>query len=188
MARLTIRDLCMMALFAAIIAVLAQITIPLPLVPLTMQTFAVALAGVVLGARKGALTVCLYVLLGAIGMPVFSAFQGGIGMLVGPAGGYILSFPLIALIVGLVSDRAAKLREAGQSLPASVVLTAGLALGIVVNLGMGTAYLSWVLQLGLFEAIAAGMLPFLVPELLKSVLVFTIAPKIRQVIDSRARA
>ena len=75
------------ALFAAIIGIFAQITIPLPLIPITGQTFAIGLAVTILGLRYGTLSVFIYILLGAIGIPVFSAMSGGLGIVAGPTGG-----------------------------------------------------------------------------------------------------
>jgi biotin transport system substrate-specific component len=177
------RDLCLLALFVAIVAVLAQIVIPLPFVPLTMQTFAVALAGVVLGARKGSIAVLIYVLLGALGAPVFSAFQGGLGMLAGTHGGYILSFPLLAFVVGLAADKARGFWQRDQKTLAAIILAGGLFLGMFLNLSAGSLQLMFVLDLSLPAALSAGMLPFLLPEFLKAVLVFTIAPKLRQFVS-----
>jgi len=189
MSRTTTRDLTLIALFVAIIAVMAQITIPLPLVPLTLSTFAIPLAGVVLGARKGFLAACLYLLLGAVGVPVFSAFQGGFGMFIGPTGGYILSFPLIALIAGLVSDKVLRTNEVDKIAKLSKIsylwLALGLTVGMLLNLSLGMLQLALVMQIGIPAAFVSGAVPFLIPELLKIGLVLAIAPKIRQVIESR---
>ena len=173
------RDLTLIALFVALIAVMAQITIPLPPVPFTMQTFAIPLAGLVLGARRGAIAACLYLLLGALGAPVFSAFQGGFGVLIGPTGGYLLSFPLVALIVGLAAERADKL-DTGKRY---MWLAAGLLTGMVVLFTMGMLQLAFVNQISIQAAFLGGVLPFLIPDLLKISLVLAIAPKIRQVLD-----
>jgi len=90
-----IRQLCYMSVFVAIIAVSAQIIIPLPHgVPMTLQTFTIALAGILLGPKKGGLTVLIYILLGGVGVPVFAGFLGGLGVIFGFTGGFIMSFPL----------------------------------------------------------------------------------------------
>lgn len=95
-------DLCMIGVITAVIVIMAQISIPMPLgVPMTMQTFAITLAGIVLGSKKGAITSLIYILLGAIGVPVFANFNGGYQLLVGPTGGFIISFPIMAYIIGL---------------------------------------------------------------------------------------
>ena len=91
-------DLCMIGVVTAVIVIMAQISIPMPLgVPMTMQTFAITLAGIILGSKKGAVASLIYVLLGAVGVPVFANFSGGYQLLVGPTGGFIISFPIMAL-------------------------------------------------------------------------------------------
>ena len=97
------------ALMAAVTAVAAQITIPLPFspVPFTLQVLAVILSGLLLGPRHGALSQVVYVLVGAVGVPVFAQFSGGLGVVLGPTGGYILSYPLAAAIAGLAAPAAA---------------------------------------------------------------------------------
>ena len=76
--KISIQDICSIAIMTALIAVMAQISIPMPLgVPMTMQTFAITLAGIVLGSKRGALSAIVYLLLGAVGVPVFAGFSGG---------------------------------------------------------------------------------------------------------------
>lgn len=89
-----LRVMIIIALFAAMIGILAQITIPLPLVPITGQTLAIGLAATILGARYGTYSVILYIINGAAGVPVFAEFSAGISRLVGPTGGYLLGVAL----------------------------------------------------------------------------------------------
>jgi biotin transport system substrate-specific component len=104
--KLTIRELAHIAIFTAIIAICAQIRFPMPFgVPLTLQTFAIMLAGVVLGMRNGTIAVTVYVLLGIAGAPVFQSFTGGPAVVFGPTGGFVLSFPLMALLAGIGAKR-----------------------------------------------------------------------------------
>lgn len=99
-------DIAMIGVFAALIAVLA-LAPPIPVgnagVPITLQTMGVALAGLALGPWRGAAAAGLYVALGLLGLPIFSGFAGGLGVLAGPSAGYLLSFPLTALITGLIA-------------------------------------------------------------------------------------
>lgn len=90
----------MTALFAAMISVLAQIVIPLPLIPMTGQTFAIGLAGTILGSRHGLSATVLYVLMGCIGIPVFAQMTGGLGILFGPTGGFIIGFIPATWLIG----------------------------------------------------------------------------------------
>jgi len=180
----TTRDLVLIALFVALIAVMAQIAIPLPLfVPFTMQTFAIFLAGIVLGARKAAIAAGLYLLLGALGVPVFSAASGGFGMLMGPSGGFLLSFPLVAFIVGLASKKA----NTTQGKQKYLWLISGLLTGMVVLFTAGMLQLASVNQISLRAAFVGVVLPFIVPDLLKAALALAIAPQIQRVLKDSIR-
>ena len=110
------------AMFAAIIAVLSQIAIPMPAgVPVTLQTFAIALCGYILGWRFGLAATLLYLMIGAVGAPVFASFSGGIGVLFGMTGGYLSGFLFMAVLCGLGANCLSKVAAAGLGL-------AGLAL------------------------------------------------------------
>lgn len=119
-------DLALIAGFAALIAVCAilpAIKVGAGLVPITLQTFAVLLAGAVLGARRGFLAVLLYVVVGAAGLPVYSGGAGGLGVLAGPTGGYLVGFPLAALLCGFLVERLPR-HQAATSVP--LIFLAGL--------------------------------------------------------------
>lgn len=97
-----IKNMIKTAIMAAVIVVCTFISVPTPFgVPYTLQTLGVMLAGYILGSKKGAVAVLVYLILGAVGLPVFSSFTGGIGMLTGPTGGFLLGFILLALCCGV---------------------------------------------------------------------------------------
>lgn len=103
---LTIQNMVLVAMFAAILSVLSQISLLLPGgIPITMQTFGVVLLAVILGSKLGGLTVIVYILIGICGFPVFSNFKSGIGVLFGPTGGYLVGFVLLAFIVGAGKEK-----------------------------------------------------------------------------------
>lgn len=100
--RLSTKGIVLSGMFAAILAAISQISIPMPTgVPITIQLFGVALVGVVLGWRLGLFSTLVYILIGAVGLPVFSGFRGGIGVLAGLTGGYILAWPVMVVLCGL---------------------------------------------------------------------------------------
>lgn len=100
-----IRELVFTAIFTAIIIILSQISIPMPVgVPVTLQTFAVALCGYFLGARLGALSIIVYILLGAAGLPVFANFGSGTAVLFGMPGGFLWGFIFMVIACGLFSN------------------------------------------------------------------------------------
>ena len=166
--KLITKDLCFLALFVAVIAVMSQLAIPLPFVPITLQTFAVALAGVILGAKKGALALLIYLALGALGLPVFSGFRGGFQAIAGPTGGYLFSFPTVAFIVGVTADKNKK-----------SLLALGLTLGCIINLTAGSLWLAYSNKLPLQTAFLFGFVPFIAVELIKYALVYAFAPKVK---------
>lgn len=151
----------MSALFAAIIGILAQVTIPLPLVPITGQTLAVGLAATILGSRYGTLSVLLYALMGAIGIPVFSGMSGGFGVIVGPTGGFIIGFIPAAFLTGLYLEK-----TSFTILNAMVANT----IGMLITLSFGTAWLKVAADMTWTAAFASGFLPFVVVGLIKAFL------------------
>ena len=175
-AKLRTRDLALIALFTALTAVCAWISVPVPapFVQFTMQTFAVFAALMTLGGRRGTYAVTAYLLLGAVGAPVFSNFRGGLGVLLGTTGGYILGFFFTAL---LYWGMTAKL---GEALP--VKLAAGV-LGMATYYAFGTAwylalYASTGSPVGLMTALGYCVFPFIIPDLIKLALALLLAQRV----------
>lgn len=167
-----IQTLCMISLFTAVTAIMAQIAIPLPIgVPLTLQSFSIMLAGIILGARRGAFASLIYMLLGAIGLPVFSNFTGGWQCLVGPTGGFILSFPLMAYIVGLGYEYRTKWK-------ASSLL--GFFIGCTVNFLCGILMFCFITKSSFPVGFTTCALPFIPGEVLKAFLAAMLGSKIRK--------
>ena len=100
----TTKKITLCALFAALTAILSQISIPLPFtpVPINLAMVSVFMAGALLGAKRGAISQVVYVIIGIIGVPVFASFTAGIGIVVGPTGGYIAGYIVAAIIVGII--------------------------------------------------------------------------------------
>lgn len=114
------KDIVLIGMFAAVLAVISQISLPMPTgVPITIQLFGISLVGNVLGAKRGFLATLVYILLGAAGLPVFANFHGGLASLTGMSGGYILAWPVMALLCGF---RPA-LPGRAQRLAANIALT-----------------------------------------------------------------
>ena len=166
-------DLCYIALFAVLMAIGAWISIPGP-VPFTLQTFAVFAALVTLGGKRGTLSVIVYLLLGAVGLPVFAGFKGGLAALLGVTGGYILGFVAAALLYRLLT---AKL---GNRL--SVVIAA-CVIGMIACYAFGTAWFVavYTAQTGpmtIGGALGACVIPFLPFDALKIALAILLSRRI----------
>ena len=159
---------------SAIIAISAQIAIPIPFtpVPLTMQPLAVLLVGIALGGMRGSAAAILYLLEGASGLPVFAQGHGGALWLIGPTAGYLLSYPFAAFVAGWFSERgwgSTTLRAVAGMLAALAVIYAG-----------GFAWLA-VLS-GTRAALAMGILPFVVADVLKVALGAALLPQLQKLV------
>ncbi|XGI83181.1 biotin transporter BioY [Halorutilales archaeon Cl-col2-1] len=158
-----LRRMVYAALFAALAGAGSLLAVPIGPVPVTLQAFFVFLPGLVLGARWGFISISLYLLLGVVGFPVYAGGSAGIGHLLGPTAGYLFSFPIAAGIIGYAGEMG-KGRPGFQRLGLKV---AGGIVGLGVNHGMGVAQLMNYYGMGLSAAVAAGSLPFIVPDLIK---------------------
>ena len=156
---------------AAVTAVAAQIAIPLQPVPFTLQVLAVILCGLLLGTRVGALAQAIYVLAGAIGVPVFSNFTGGLGHVLGPTGGYLISYPVAAAVAGLAANTVATPPRVRALFTGFLWGCAGLAVIYV----FGTTWLAVVSHFTFAQAIAAGVAPFIAFDLIKVALATLVA-------------
>ena len=184
----TVKDLCMMAVFAAIISIVGQFSIPLPGgVPMTLQTLIIALAGAVLGSKKGFWSTVIYILIGAIGVPVFAGWTGGIGAIMGMTGGFLVSFPLIALFTGLGDEIGVRLSASagarGRKVISCVSLLIGVLVGYVVNYAVGSVWFMAVAQANLTTALTACVIPFIPTSILKAVLVLILGPVLKHSLE-----
>jgi biotin transport system substrate-specific component len=168
---LSVATMTRVALMAAVTAVAAQISVPLFAVPFTLQVLAVILSGLLLGPRYGALSQAIYVLVGAVGVPVFAQFSGGLAVILGPTGGYLVSYPVAAAVAGLAARAA---RDASRRRALSYSFLWGCA-GLAVIYAFGATWLSVVSDLPLAVAVAQGLLIFVPFDLIKVVLAALVA-------------
>lgn len=173
----SLRGMAYASMFSALMAVGAYIMIPLPPVPITMQTLFVMLSGTLLGGYLGALSQIVYILLGIIGLPVFSGGKAGFGVLIGPTGGYLIGFVIGSFIIGKL---AALRRE-----PGILWLICSITAGMAVVYTLGILQLMIVAKLSLGKAIAVGLLPPLPGDIAKIIVTALICRKIRRYIFNR---
>lgn len=170
-------DIVYIGLSAAIIAVCSWISIPLT-VPVTLQTMAVCLVSGLFGMKRGTIATLVYILIGAIGVPVFSEFTSGVGIILGTTGGYIVGFIFTALIVGFVSDK-----FKGKFLPLILSMIAG----ILVCYAFGTIWFAVVYAKENDPATIGTILgwcviPFLIPDTVKIVIAATLTNRLKKAI------
>jgi biotin transport system substrate-specific component len=165
------------SMFGAATAAGAYIIIPLPPVPITLQTLFLALAAVLLGGRLGALSQIIYVLLGVIGLPVFAGGKAGFGVLIGPSGGYLIGFIAGAYVIG-------KLTEISKR-PNAVMLGVYIAIGYLVVYLLGVCQLILIARFTVLKALTLGVVPFLIGDLIKIIAVVIIALNIRDKVKVR---
>lgn len=164
----SVRSMVFMAIFAAIICIAAPFSVPLPgnLVPISLGTFAIYLTGALLGGKRGTVSVAVYIMLGAVGLPVFTGFMGGFAKLLGPTGGYIVGYIPLVLITGIFADMPSKRHW---------TIPVGMVLGTVVLYAFGTAWFMIMTGTPLAVAFVKCVLPFLIGDSIKIVLTTAIA-------------
>ena len=178
--RVDVRRMTHVALCAVLIAVCSWITVPAA-VPFTLQTFAVFTSCALLGGKRGLCAVALYMLLGAVGLPVFSGFGAGVGALFGPTGGYILGFAFTALSMWGVEAKF------GEALLARI---AGMTLGLLLCYAFGTAWFMAVYArtggpIGLGAALSMCVFPFILPDIAKMALAILVSARLKPLLDRR---
>lgn len=162
-------DIAETALMTALITVCTWISVPAD-VPFTLQTFGVFTAAGLLGMKKGTLSVVVYVLLGAVGAPVFAGFKGGLGAMAGVTGGYIIGFVFQAFITGFFVDKW------GKKL---YVMCIGMFFGLLACYAFGTAwfmllYIKNSEPVGLAAVLGKCVVPFIIPDIIKGALAVTV--------------
>ena len=175
--RIQVSDLVYMALGAVLITVCTWISIPFT-VPFTLQIFAVAFVLVFLGGMRGTVSILVYIALGAVGVPVFSGFMGGLGKLLGMTGGYIVGFILMGLLYWLAEVLF------GKKLLVKIL---SLLAGLIVLYAFGTAWFMIVYArdsgaIGLWSALTMCVIPFILPDLAKIVLALFLGTKLKKIL------
>ena len=169
-------DLVTIALVAAILCILAPVSfsIPFTIIPITLGLFTIVMAGIILGKTKGTICVMIYILLGAVGIPVFAGFSGGIGQLLGNTGGYIIGFLFSALLMWLIE------KLFGRK---TWVLGISMVLGLIVCYAIGTVWFMVVYAqnsgaVGLATVLGWCVIPFIIPDLVKIALALTLSKRL----------
>ena len=166
-----IRNMTVTALVTAVVCVLGPIVIPTAPIPFSLQVFSVFLAVCVLGAKRGTVAIALYLLIGAVGVPVFAGFAGGAARFVAPAGGFLVGFIPLAVISGIFIDRFPD---------RPLVQFAGMLIGLAVLYAFGTAWLIALTKFPLEKALKAAVYPFVAIDCAKAVLAIIVGRAVKK--------
>ncbi len=159
-----LKNLILCAVCSAILCIFSVMTIPIGAIPITLGTFGIMLVAVILGAKRSVISVAIFILLGAVGLPVFSGFRGGFMVIAGPTGGYIIGYILMALIIGLSNLINSK------NTVLMIVYTVALCIaGAIADYILGTAQFMIVQKTGLWTALTACVFPFAVIDFIKCI-------------------
>ena len=173
--KISIKDIIIIALMAAVICVLSpfSITIPISPVPISLATLAIYLTMMILGGTKGTISVIIYVFLGFIGAPVFTGFSGGVGKVLGPTGGYIIGYIFLAIISGMFID----------NFRSKWMQFLGMVVGTIVLYIFGTLWLAFETSMTFKEALFAGVIPFIPGDVVKMIIALYAGTKIKNVLN-----
>ena len=173
--KISIKDIIIIALMAAVICVLSpfSITIPISPVPISLATLAIYLTMMILGGTKGTISVIIYVFLGFIGAPVFTGFSGGVGKVLGPTGGYIIGYIFLAIISGMFID----------NFKYKWWQFFGMVVGTIVLYIFGTLWLAFETSMTFKEALLAGVIPFIPGDIVKMIIALYVGTKIKNVLN-----
>jgi biotin transport system substrate-specific component len=172
-----LRAIILIALGTALLTLSAKFNLPLPYVPMTLQTLVVLMIGAAYGWRLGCATVIAYLAEGAFGLPVFAGPAGGLAPLLGPTAGYLFGFVAAAFVTGWLSERGWD-----RSVP---LLFVAIGLGHIIILAAGFGWLAFGVKLGVEKAWLVGIAPFVVASLIKNALGAALVPAIRRLLDRR---
>ncbi|RPF49080.1 biotin transport system substrate-specific component [Hydrogenoanaerobacterium saccharovorans] len=156
--KISIKKLTLCALFAALTAVMSQLLIPIGPIPINLAMLSVFVAGGLLGSSAAALSQTVYVLMGAVGLPVFAMLTGGIGIVLGPTGGYIIGYIAAAWLIGLIVTKTSR---------TFFNLVLAMITGLVLCYTLGTAWFMVVTKNALIESLMMCVVPFLIGDALK---------------------
>lgn len=169
-------DIAYIAVFASIISICAWISVPTA-IPFTLQTFGVFLSILILGGKRGTAAVAVYLLMGAVGAPVFAGFSGGIGHLISPTGGYLIGFLFAALMMWLAENVALKTKRECRVI--------SMVISMLICYIFGTAWFVIVYaknagEIGIATVLAWCVLPYIIPDAIKILMAYSVSKRIKK--------
>lgn len=170
--KLSTRRLVLIALIAAITCIFAPLAVPIPVspVPISLTNLVILISVYILGWKDSTISFLVYLLLGAVGLPVFSGFSGGLGKLAGPTGGYLIGFIFMAIIAGLFVEHFPENR---------VLIVIGMVLATAITYTFGTAWLAFQLDQSFAAALSIGVIPYLPGDIIKIIIAIIVGPLLK---------
>lgn len=170
--RLSTRQLVLIALMTAITCIFAPLSIPIPVspVPISLTNLVLLISVYILGWKYATFSFLIYLLLGAVGLPVFSGFAGGLGKLAGPTGGYLIGFIFMTIIAGLFVDHFPNNR---------ILIIIGMVLATAVTYAFGTAWLAFQMNQTFIAALSIGVIPYLPGDTVKIIIAVIVGPLLK---------
>jgi len=172
---LSTKEITLVGMCAALMAIFSQLSIPLPFtsVPITLQVFGIVILSVIVGAKIGTISIIVYELIGAIGLPVFANFHGGYNVFLGPTGGYLIGFIIMAFLIGYASSKQNK-----------ILLFIAAYIGVTADLLIGTLYLKIVAGMNMQSALIAGLYPFIIKDFITIAIAVLIGLKVKKSVEN----
>lgn len=172
--KIATKTIALIAVMTAVTCVLAPLSLPIGPVPISLTNLAIYFSLYILGMKKGTISYVVYLVIGLVGVPVFSGFTAGPGKLIGPTGGYLIGFVPLAIIAGLLIDK-----FNGKFVPSMI----GMVVGTIVCYALGTVWLAYQGQMDFMAALWAGVIPFIPGDLIKMILAAFFGPQIRKALN-----
>ncbi len=172
---LSIKEITLVGMCSALMVIFSQLSIPLPFtaVPVTLQIFGVVVISVIVGAKIGTISIIIFELLGAIGLPVFANFSGGFSIIIGPTGGYIIGFIIMAFLIGYASYAQNK-----------IVLFIASYIAVTADLLLGTLYLKFIFGMSMQAALIAGLYPFIIKDFITIAVAVLVGLRVKKSVKS----
>lgn len=166
-----INSMTLVALITAITCVLAPLSIPIGPVPISLTNLVIYISVMLIGWKKATISYLIYLLIGLVGLPVFSAFTGGAGKLLGPTGGYLIGFIFMTIISGIFVEKFKN---------SKALWGVGMILGTIVTYAFGTSWLAYQANLSFANALAVGVIPFIIGDIIKIIIALIIGSIIKK--------
>lgn len=176
MKKINIKTITAIAVMCALTCIVSPFSIPIPIspVPIALTPLVIFLSVYLLGWKKGTLSCIIYILIGLIGLPIFSGFTGGAAKLIGPTGGYIIGYIPMAIAAGIIIQKYNSNR---------IICFLGMLLGIAICYLFGTAWLAVQAHMDFYAALLAGVIPYIPGDIVKIIIVLLVAPPIKNALS-----